>query len=144
MPSTYLAREVGLRFECSGPRKRAGRGVEMVAQGNSPQLTPQPADNTPTLAGRGVTGGRRLGLIENGAVLILDGGPNRGDLGVVVPLQIRSRVPDGGGPVVLGDVGREPLQVLEVPGGMGQGYQPVTQLVGAESPDSAPQGEPRR
>ena len=127
-----------------GPREGAGRGVEVVAQADAPQLTPQPTDDALALAGRHPTGGRRLGLTENRPVLLFGSGLHRGHLGIVVPPQVSSRVPDRGGPVVFDDVGRKPLQVLEVPGGVGEGHEPVAQLEGAESPDGAPQRKPRR
>ena len=45
---------------------------------------------------------------------------------------------------MLNDVGRQPLQVLEVSGGSGERHEPVPQLDGAESSDGTPQGEPGR
>jgi len=127
-----------------GSREPAGWGAELVAHADAPQLAPQPANDTPAVDCRRPPGGRRLGLIENGAVLLLNGGLHRGHLRFVVPDRIRMRVPDGGLPIVFDDIGCQPLEMLEVPRGVGEGHQPVTKLEGAKPSDGAPQGESRR
>jgi hypothetical protein len=110
----------------------------MVAKTDAPQLTPKSANDPPFPARHIVPVDRPPRLIEDRTILVVDRRTHLRRQRIVVPARVGAGMPDGGDAVVLDDVGREPLQVFDVPGGLREGDQPITELERAEAPDGTP------
>jgi hypothetical protein len=112
----------------------------MIAQGDPAKLASETARRPTALGRRHCAGARGLGLVQDCAVLLVGGRAHLCHVGMVVAARVGSGVPNAGCPVVFRNVSGKPLQVLEVPGGVRERHEPITELEGTEAPDRSPDG----